>query len=255
MEFLEHLYGLGPQNAKELFNRLVRENFISRHASKEEVLNALMNPRIYPDLPIATRIDITEHPDKKIPHEVLKVLDKELRTRIKGVKFDIAGSFRRKKPVSRDVDIVMSRGQFKTSLGVWKKFAQQIHKSRTVKFHKPFAGGNDKLSVLVTVSLTPAVLSQIKRNHPINPEFYKRSWKLKTDVFVTSPQEYMFMLLYATGSGSFNIMMRAQAKRKGYMLNQRGLYRRSDQKQISVKNEKHLFDILGITYRTPQARI
>lgn len=255
MEFLEQLYGLGPQNAKELFNRLVRDKLISRHASKDDVLHALMNPQIYPDLPMATRVDITEHPDKKIPHEVLKVLDKELRTHINGVKFDIAGSFRREKPVSRDVDIVMSRGQFKTSLGVWKKFVQQIQKSRVVKFHKPFAGGDNKLSVLVTVLVTPVVLSQIKRNHPLNPEFYKRSWKLKTDVFVTPSQEYMFMLLYATGSGSFNIMMRAQAKRKGYMLNQKGLYRRSDQKQIPVKNEKHLFDILGITYRVPQARV
>jgi len=252
MEFLEQLYGLGPGLAKQLYKRLIQENLITASSSPGDIWTALRHPAIFPDLPIATRIDLVERPDKLIPHEVIQVLDRVLRSRVDRIKFDIAGSYRRRKPISRDVDLVMSRGSWKTSLSVWKSFIKQIHGNRYVKFHSPFAGGDNKLSVLVDVFVSSAVVRSITNSHP--DIHAKRKWKLKVDVFCTPPLEYMFMLLYATGSGQFNIMMRAQAKRHGYMLNQKGLFLRSSGKRVSVKNEKELFNILKIGFRKPENR-
>ena len=252
MDFLEQLYGLGETMARELYRRLLREKLITKQSGPVEVMQALHHPSVFPDLPASTQVDILERPDKSIPRDVLKVLDKTLHSRIKGIKYDVAGSYKRQKTTSRDADIVISRGSWKTSLSVWKSFMKQMHGSRVVRFHKPFAGGDDKLSVLVDVHISQAVLGEIKKAHPDILAFHKTVWKIKADIFVASPNEYIFTRLYATGSGGFNVMMRAQAKRKGMMLNQRGLFR--GKKRIPAKTEKEVFKILGIGYRTPQQR-
>jgi DNA polymerase/3'-5' exonuclease PolX len=68
----------------------------------------------------------------------------------------------------------------------------------------------------------------------------------------------MFMLLYATGSGRFNIRMRATAKRLGYLLNQRGLYKKVSStvlRRIPVVSERALFKKLGMKYLAPNERL
>ena len=67
------------------------------------------------------------------------------------------------------------------------------------------------------------------------------------------------MLLYSIGSKKFNIKMRTLAKRKGYLLNQYGIFKyKADQKNISqsdepihVKSERDFFKILDIPYVLP----
>ena len=48
--------------------------------------------------------------------------------------------------------------------------------------------------------------------------------------------------------------MRAQAKRLGYLLNQKGLYYKDTGKQVPIKNEKELFKLLKIKWREPHER-
>jgi len=53
--------------------------------------------------------------------------------------------------------------------------------------------------------------------------------------------------LYLIGSGKFNIWLRSIAKRKGYLLNQYGLFKRENGKRVSSK-EKEIFQILNIKF-------
>jgi DNA polymerase/3'-5' exonuclease PolX len=80
-------------------------------------------------------------------------------------------------------------------------------------------------------------------------------------------------LLYFTGPGDFNQKMRMIAKKKGYKLNEYGLYKESDAKikngsvskkekngvdtvgQIKVTTEADVFKILGLKYLPPEERL
>lgn len=65
--------------------------------------------------------------------------------------------------------------------------------------------------------------------------------------------------LYFTGPGDFNVKMRNKARRKGYMLNEYGLYRKSktdgnEWRRVVVRSEEDVFRILGIDWAKPKDR-
>jgi DNA polymerase (family 10) len=60
------------------------------------------------------------------------------------------------------------------------------------------------------------------------------------------------MVLFLTGSQLFNIIMRGEAKKQGYKLNQHGLWLGDD--QIAGKTEKQMFDALGLEWVKPEDR-
>ncbi len=92
-----------------------------------------------------------------------------------------------------------------------------------------------------------------KTNSELNDKYFQ------VDFMKTTKEEYVFMLLYITGSKEFNIKMRAIAKNKGYLLNQKGLFKvnnnKVDNNSVIVKNEKEIFDILEMEYLLPRKRI
>lgn len=60
--------------------------------------------------------------------------------------------------------------------------------------------------------------------------------------------------LMMTGSGDFNVGMRAFAKRLGYKLNQYGLWLRDTDHIVASRTERDIFAALGVEYVTPQER-
>ena len=94
----------------------------------------------------------------------------------------------------------------------------------------------------------PSKISTIVRlkNYKIN---------LKMDLFIAPKLEYPFAQLYSTGSKEFNIRMRRLAKSKGYLLNQKGLYKSGKRLNSSkFKSEKSIFDFLNMKYVSPKSR-
>ena len=75
----------------------------------------------------------------------------------------------------------------------------------------------------------------------------------KYDVFRCQSSEEASMLLYSTGSKSFNIKMRANAKRQGYLLNQHGLFKNG--KMVPTHFEADFFNILGMQWLEPKDRL
>ncbi len=245
MDVLLEFYGIGPESAKSLWNDLVSRHFVDpgKTYTKAQISKILSRKSIYEHLPESAKMDIKYKPLRTIPRAVIERIEREL-TKLCSAKFDIAGSYRRGKQTSSDIDIVLLKPSLSASADVWADFTQCANKSRAIRISQPFAQGNDKVSVLIRASVgTSGTRSQYVY--------------VKSDVFLSEPDEYIFALLYATGSGQFNVRMRAVAKKKGYLLNQRGLYKKDGTKlvRIPADSEREIFEALGMTYREPAARI
>jgi len=147
------------------------------------------------------------------------------------VKIQIVGGYLRQKEYSKDIDIMI----VSNTLTIQNYIDYLKKKYKTIVYSK----GPDKASLLI---------------QGIRRDYYK------VDIFIT-PVKYQYaMLLYSTGSREFNIKMRRLAKKKGFLLNQKGLYKLKNlvilksSGPIKVKSEKHIFEKLGIQYIPPENR-
>ena len=148
----------------------------------------------------------------------IKKLEDKLKM-IKGVgRVDIAGSVRRMKETIGDIDILVIS---KNSKPVMDYF---IHMPEV---EKVFAYGSTKSSV------------KLKNG-------------IDADLRVVPPESYGAALNYFTGSKEHNIALRQIAIKKGYKLNEYGLFK--GDKQITGGTEEGLYEKLGLNYIEPELR-
>jgi DNA polymerase/3'-5' exonuclease PolX len=75
------------------------------------------------------------------------------------------------------------------------------------------------------------------------------------DFEVIEEKEWPFALLYFTGSGAFNERQRLIAKKMGYSLSEHGLRDVDTGEYVSgIKNERQIFEFLGMDYLPPWDR-
>lgn len=234
---MEQLYGIGPAKAAKLRAELENAKLMEpgREYSEKEVRRILQKAHDagVVKLSAVTLMDLRYRPARVIPREVIAFLESELRRVWRGIHFEVAGSYRRGKPASGDVDIVAA--------STWEELEPRIKDSRFVRVAPPFERGPHIVGTVFAVAV------------PARLRTSKQKWiHIKVDVFFTTEREFMFALLFATGSGPFNVRMRALAKKRGYLLNQRGLFR--DGRRVPVRDERDLFRRLNMTYRAPHER-
>jgi len=75
----------------------------------------------------------------------------------------------------------------------------------------------------------------------------------RIEIYRAKIDDWESQLLYLYGSGTFNIVMRSLAKRKGYLLSQYGLFDRTTNQRITT-NEKKIFKLLGLNWIPPEQR-
>jgi len=229
LDELINVAGIGKKKADELINLGLTSIKQLNQKKWESHLNS------------GTILLIKNKPLRRIPHETIKKLEKKFIS-FKSAKAKLVGGFMRKKPFSKDIDVMIVSDK-KTIITDYIKYLNKQFSEIYV-----YAKGSDKASLVLR-----------------NP-LQKATQFLKVDIF-SSPVKYQHaMLLYAIGSKKSNIKMRGLAKRKGYILNQYGLYKRkvSDKSEkfnikksdtpVSVKSERDFFKILGIPYVTPTNR-
>ncbi len=185
-----------------------------------KTINDLKKKKFYNKLPIAAQVDIKYKPIKPIPRYLIEYLDHKWNFRKV-----IVGSYRRGKQYSNDIDILMLKEDISPD------FISRLN-SPYIKVYPPYSIGPAKISTIVR-------LIKYKKN-------------LKVDFFITSREEYPFALLYATGSKEMNIKMRRVAKNKGWLLNQKGMFKKG--KKIFAKSERDIFKALGLDYVPPPKR-
>ena len=156
--------------------------------------------------------------------------------------FEIAGSYRRKKATSGDIDILFTHKNLKTKDDI----------------------KNSKYNYLTL--FTDKLLSEGLITDHMDHDFetyYKgvillRDIPRRIDVMIIPYNTYAAALLHATGSGPFNQRLRVRAMTLGYHLSQHGLYKIVDgQKSVNpipTKTEKEIFDILKVKMLAPEDR-
>lgn len=81
---------------------------------------------------------------------------------------------------------------------------------------------------------------------------------LRVDLFLVEGSELPFALYHYTGPRMYNIRIRALAKRKGWLLNQYGLFDAKTMARLpgteGLKTEQDIMKFLGVTNRAPTER-
>ncbi len=135
-------------------------------------------------------------------------------------KIDIAGSLRRKKETIGDLDILAS-----------SEFPDEVM-DYFVKYpsvQRVLLKGSTKTSVLLNDGL-------------------------QVDLRVVKKESYGSALQYFTGSKEHNVKMRSIAIKKGFKLNEYGLFDKNTDEYVVGNTEEELYNTLGLSYIEPELR-
>jgi DNA polymerase (family 10) len=135
-------------------------------------------------------------------------------------RLSIAGSLRRRKETIGDLDIL----------------ASSDNPSEVMDF---FVKYSDVKQVLLKGSTKTSVI--------LNDD-------LQVDLRVVEDKSFGAALQYFTGSKEHNVKMRSLAIKKGYKLNEYGLFDKKNEKFIVGKNEEEIYSKLGLSYIEPELR-
>lgn len=239
---LTELIGVGPKLAETLLTKGVKS------------VSDLNNSKYFDILPLETQITYNLNILRNIPHtgmekiaqvlehsksytlEKKKSLKKEIpqSSKFKKEKLShayttqVVGSYRRKSPYSKDVDVLLMS---ENGLAMDYYLDQLSKQYKTIVYSE-----GDRKAALVLK--------------------WDTYW-IKIDIFVCNMQEYPTMLLYTTGSKTFNVMLRKIAKKKGMKLNQYSLSEGSSVlTKLKYKTEKDILKLLDIDlkYLDPSLR-
>lgn len=150
-----------------------------------------------------------------------------------------------------------------------EQFVNHIHdiykKKFTYKLYGSYIRGKERPGDIdMLVKSSPIIIETLKNETNLWKPYSKGDRKISgyfkygrdkitsIDIWFYNPDEKATMVLFLTGSPRFNIIMRKKAKNKGMTLGQYQL--RKGDKVIKVKNEREIFKILDMTYRTPIER-
>ena len=224
-EFLK-IHGVGKQHAK----KLVSEGF--------KGVDDLRNCKNIKDYLNDTQIKGLQYYDDmqvRIPYEEIQKHEVYLKDVLHKIdpkaELTIAGSYRRKRPDSGDIDLLLKANSKKT----YDKFIDTLVEEGYLTCQ--LARGAKKYMGMGKISISPC--------------------HRRIDIMYTKPEEYPFAILYFTGSGDFNVRMREDALKQGYTMNEYSI-KHTDNKQKVDKvflEEREIFDFLGYQYLNPEDRL
>jgi DNA polymerase/3'-5' exonuclease PolX len=196
-------------------------------------INQLHSKKWIKKLPEETQLFLQLKPSEIIPHEDIAKLEPYLqKLQTAKLKIYLVGSYRRKKPFSRDIDVMI----VSESINAIDEFLTKLRKMLKNKAYH-YSKGPDKLSVVLDLH-----------------DILGKQAVYKLDAFRVLPENQASMLLYSTGSKQFNIAMRGRAKKKGLLLNQNGLFYK-DGTKLNLPTERDYFIALGLEYKNPVDRL
>lgn len=148
----------------------------------------------------------------------------EIKEKLKDLKetkrVNLAGSIRRRKETIGDVDILIASSNPEKVMDFFTKMP---------KIKRVISKGDTKSTIIV-------------------------SDNLQVDLRVVDESNYGSALQYFTGSKEHNIEIRKIAIDKGYKLSEYGLMDKDKNNIIATKEEKDIYEALGLKYITPELR-
>ena len=226
MFLFSDIYGIGPKKAKEL---VTKNNITSIEQLREnqDLLNdkQKVGLKYYEDiLQRIPRDEIVEF--EKV---IMKVFEK---IKFPGSTFEIVGSYRRGAKDSGDIDVIISDSDDKKE--IFKLFLDELEKEGIIVYF----------------------LSRGKTKSLVVGKIPGKKYARRLDFLYSTPKEYPFSVLYFTGSALFNTLMRNQALKLGYTMNEHTIANKSSKEPVEheFKNERDIFDFLRIQYVEPHER-
>ena len=235
----------GPAIAKKLVDMDIKnieelkmrqdEKIDGKGKKKLDLLNKAQKDGLKYYLEILERIPRTEIEEyKKI---FLETFIKVSNNDIENNKFEIAGSYRRGKEESGDIDIIITSR--KNDISVFTSFVDELKKQ------------NIFVSFLSDGPVKKRVIGKLN----------EKSRARRIDLLYSPPEEYAFSILYFTGSKDFNTAMRTHALSNGLTLNEHGFSKMENKKKGEkvltpiFNTEKDIFDYLNLEFKEPHERI
>ena len=173
-----------------------------------------------------------------IPREEIKKHEKVLIKILKEVddtaQLTIAGSYRRGKPESGDIDVLITSSKKAT----YNDFIKELNK-RTYLIDT-LAHGNKKYNGVSKIGV--------------------KGVPRRIDIMYTKPSEYPFAIFYFTGSDNFNKMVRKELEENGKTINEYSIKEVDPvtKKKTIIdhvfKTEEDIFDFIGMDYVEPKDR-
>lgn len=217
---LQKVYGIGPKKAKDLMaigitSIPVLRAYVQQHPDKQ-----ILHEKQKVGLKYVEDLQLRIPRSEMIEHE--KILKKAIASICEGV---IVGSYRRNRPDSGDIDMLI-RSDDPSHLDA------VLNKLKSVGYvQEDLALGNKKFMGVC----------HLDTHHPMR----------RLDILLTPPSEYPYAILYFTGSDKFNIDMRKHALTLGYSLNEHGL---TPAPTAPINTEEDIFTFLKYPYLPPSER-
>ena len=233
---LERITGVGPVKAKKLFEKGLTLQTILDDCKKgvlEEDFTShqLLGLKHFHDL------------EKRIPYkeitQINKFLEKELSKITDNIELQICGSYRREMPTSGDIDVLFfSKDDTKEHNNFLPTFLEHLESIHFLVDH------------LTSLTSKTKYMGMCKfKNNPVR----------RIDIRYIPRSSLGAALLYFTGSGDFNMNMRGYAVKKGYTINEYGIYKLKKDKtkgmKLKTRTEKDIFDVLDLEYVEPKDRL
>lgn len=225
MEILMKIPGMGPKKLKKLIQSL-------KISTIKQLETAALNHKIakIPGFGLKSEQDILEgiglmqKSKGKIPLKIAETEANQIISKLKTIKaikkISVAGSTRRKKPLIRDIDIIVSSANPKRVIEEFTKLKE---------IQKILAKGPRKATIVLKSGI-------------------------QADLRVFEPNQWGAGLLYFTGSKNYNIELRKIAIKKGYKLSEYGLFDKQTGKMLAGKTEQEICRKLGVKYLKPEQR-
>ena len=219
------IYGIGPNCAEKLINQGFKSVEDLRNCKTIE--NHLNDNQM-------KGLQYFEDINKRIPYKEIQKHEKFLKKVLQDIdstsELTISGSYRRKKPDSGDIDLLLKAKNNE----VYNTFIDSLTESEYLV--EDLARGPKKY-----MGMCKGMNSK---------------WCRRIDIMYTPPKEYPFAVLYFTGSKDFNVKMRNYLLERGYTLNEHGVeYTDKNKKFNEVFNtEKDIFNYFDYEYVEPHLR-
>ncbi len=173
----------------------------------------------------------------KLLHKVISTVDPKLIV-------SVCGSYRRMKPTCGDIDVLITHPdcieedllQVKSSL---PEIVKKLSKSNILVGDLTADGKTKYMGICKLDAEDPLCVGR------------------RIDIRFVTYSSYGAAMLYFTGSGKFNKIMRYYANQRGYTLNEYGLFHYINGvkgEQVHTYTENDIFRILNFVYLTPEER-
>jgi len=241
IEELEQIVGIGRNKAIELYNlgvtsikdlkKKIKNNEIE--VNDKILLGIKYYNVFFGNIP---RSEITEV--YKLFQSVIKEVNKYFKT---NYIFEICGSYRREKPTSGDIDILISNPIFDDTINHLELFITKLKEPLKKNNNQPLL-----IDDITNKNYETKYMGFLK---------YKDNLVRRVDIRYVNYDSYYSALLYFTGSADFNKKLRSSAKKLGYKLSEYGIFDiNNNNNKLDIESEYDIFTILKIEYLHPRLR-